>query len=62
MARCSDPDDNMFLECAQAANADYVVTGNSATSRMGGKKTAVIGPWELIELPSEAGLRILPRD
>lgn len=25
---CSDPDDNVFLECAQAARADYVVTGN----------------------------------
>ena len=25
---CSDPDDNMFLECAQAAKADYLVTGN----------------------------------
>jgi uncharacterized protein len=25
---CADPDDNIFLECAQAANADYVVTGN----------------------------------
>ncbi len=25
---CSDPDDNMFLECAQAARADYLATGN----------------------------------
>jgi putative PIN family toxin of toxin-antitoxin system len=25
---CSDPDDNMFLECAQASHADYLVTGN----------------------------------
>jgi putative PIN family toxin of toxin-antitoxin system len=25
---CSDPDDDMFLECAQAAAAHYVVTGN----------------------------------
>lgn len=24
----ADPDDNMFLECALAARADYVVTGN----------------------------------
>jgi putative PIN family toxin of toxin-antitoxin system len=24
----SDPDDNMFLECADAARADYLVTGN----------------------------------
>jgi uncharacterized protein len=24
----SDPDDNIFLECALEARADYVVTGN----------------------------------
>jgi putative PIN family toxin of toxin-antitoxin system len=26
---CSDPDDNIFLECAQAADAQYLVTGNA---------------------------------
>jgi len=25
---CSDPDDDIFLECAQAAEANYLVTGN----------------------------------
>lgn len=25
---CSDPDDDIFLECAQAAQAEYLVTGN----------------------------------
>src|ERR1017187_8166757 len=25
---CSDPDDDIFLECAAAAGADYLVTGN----------------------------------
>jgi putative PIN family toxin of toxin-antitoxin system len=25
---CSDPDDDIFLDCAQAARAQYVVTGN----------------------------------
>jgi uncharacterized protein len=25
---CADPDDDIFLECAQAARADYLVTGN----------------------------------
>lgn len=25
---CSDPDDDVFLECAQAARANYLVTGN----------------------------------
>jgi len=27
--RLPDPDDAMFLECAEAARADYLVTGNS---------------------------------
>jgi putative PIN family toxin of toxin-antitoxin system len=26
---CADPDDNVFLECAQAAGAHYLVTGNA---------------------------------
>ena len=26
---CSDPDDDVFLECAQAARAHYLVTGNA---------------------------------
>jgi uncharacterized protein len=26
---CSDPDDNIFVECAQAAAAHYLVTGNA---------------------------------
>src|SRR5271170_2348447 len=25
---CTDPDDNILLECAQAGAADYLVTGN----------------------------------
>jgi putative PIN family toxin of toxin-antitoxin system len=25
---CSDPDDDIFLDCDQAARADYLVTGN----------------------------------
>jgi putative PIN family toxin of toxin-antitoxin system len=28
VAACSDPDDNVFLECAEAARADYLITGN----------------------------------
>jgi putative PIN family toxin of toxin-antitoxin system len=26
---CSDPDDDIFLECAQAAAAHYLITGNT---------------------------------
>src|SRR5260221_7926993 len=28
VAAASDPDDNIFLECAEAASAHYLVTGN----------------------------------
>jgi putative PIN family toxin of toxin-antitoxin system len=47
---CTDPDDNMFLECAQAAEADYIVTGNQRHFPDRWKKTRVIGARELIEL------------
>jgi putative PIN family toxin of toxin-antitoxin system len=47
---CTDPDDNIFLECAQAAEADYLVTGNQRHFPGRWKKTRVIGPRELIEL------------
>jgi uncharacterized protein len=28
VSACDDPDDDIFLECAEAAAADYLVTGN----------------------------------
>ena len=33
-----DPDDDKFLECADAARADYLVTGNQRHFRSSGKK------------------------
>ena len=42
----SDPDDNMFLECADAAKADYLVTGNQKHFPIFWKKT----PREFISL------------
>ena len=45
---CGDPDDNMFLECAQARNADYLVTGKRHFPDRW-KKTEVIGVRELLE-------------
>lgn len=29
MTAAGDPDDNIFLECAEAAEANYVITGNT---------------------------------
>jgi putative PIN family toxin of toxin-antitoxin system len=46
----SDPDDNVFLECADAAKADYLVTGNQKHFPIFWKKTKVITPREFISL------------
>jgi putative PIN family toxin of toxin-antitoxin system len=43
-----DPDDNMFLECADAARADYLVTGNQRHFPRFWKKTKVITSREFI--------------
>jgi putative PIN family toxin of toxin-antitoxin system len=50
VAECTDPDDNMFLECAQAAEADYLVTGNRRHFPERWKKIKIVGARELIEL------------
>jgi putative PIN family toxin of toxin-antitoxin system len=47
---CTDPDDNIFLECAQAGEADYLVTGNKRHFPDRWKKTKVIVARELFEL------------
>jgi uncharacterized protein len=46
----SDPDDNRFLECADAARADYLVTGNQRHFPRFWKKTKIITPREFIGL------------
>ncbi len=45
-----DPDDNRFLECADAARADYLVTGNLRRFPKFWKKTKIITPREFIGL------------
>jgi putative PIN family toxin of toxin-antitoxin system len=46
----SDPDDNMFLECADSARADYLVTGNLKHFPMYWKRTKIVSPREFITL------------
>ncbi len=46
----SDPDDNRFVECADAARADYLVTGNLRHFPRFWKKTKIITPREFIGL------------
>ena len=46
----SDPDDNIFLECADTARADYLVTGNRKHFPPFWKATKVITTREFIGL------------
>jgi len=46
----SDPDDNIFLECADEARADYLITGNPRHFPKFWKKTKVITSREFITL------------
>ena len=45
-----DPDDNIFLECADAAHADYLVTENPRHFPEFWKKTKVITSRELMDI------------
>jgi putative PIN family toxin of toxin-antitoxin system len=45
-----DPDDNKFLECADAARADYLLTGNQRHFPRFWKKTKVITSREFISI------------
>ena len=45
-----DPDDNKFLECADAARADYLVTGNARHFPKFWKKTKVITSREFLDI------------
>jgi len=50
----SDESDNRFLECAEAADADYLVTGNKRHFPAQWKECMVIGARELVELLIDA--------
>jgi putative PIN family toxin of toxin-antitoxin system len=45
-----DPDDNIFLECADEARADYLVTGNKRHFPRFWKSTKIVDARELLEL------------
>ena len=53
---CSDADDDIFLECAHAASADYLVTGNLKHFPSSWASTLVVTPRRFLDLQSaEAG-------
>ena len=45
----TDPDDNCFLECAEAAAADYLITGNKRHFPKAWKKTRIINTREFLD-------------
>ncbi len=53
----SDPDDNIFLECADAARADYLVTGNLMHFPRFWKQTKIVTPREFISLAAPHVIR-----
>lgn len=50
LAISGDEADNRFYECAEAAEADYLVTGNTKHFPAGIGKTAVVTAGRLLEL------------
>jgi uncharacterized protein len=46
----SDPDDNIFLECADAARADYLVTGNVRHFPRFWKQSKIVTSREFVTL------------
>ena len=46
----ADPDDDMFLECADAAKADYLITGNLSHFPRYWKRTKIITSREFLDI------------
>lgn len=47
---CSDPDDDVFLECSQASGAAYLVTGNVRDFPLRWVGTEVVTPRHFLEI------------
>ena len=47
---CSDPDDDIFLACAQAARAQYLVTGNTRHFPSQWDLTSILTAREFLDL------------
>ena len=45
-----DPDDNKFLECAEAARADFLITGNRKHFPSSWKRTKIVTSKEFLDL------------
>jgi putative PIN family toxin of toxin-antitoxin system len=49
---CADPDDDIFLECAQAGQANYLVTGNAKDFPVSWLETRIVTPRGFLKLMS----------
>jgi putative PIN family toxin of toxin-antitoxin system len=47
---CTDPDDDIFIECAQAARASYLVTGNLKHFPASWLDTRIVTPRRFLEI------------
>ena len=47
---CTDPDDNIFLDCAEAAQADYLITGNKRHFPSVWRSTRIINAREFMNV------------
>lgn len=54
---CSDPDDNIFIDCADKSRADYLITGNLKHFPTFWKNTKIITSRELVMLAAPHLLR-----
>jgi uncharacterized protein len=50
---CADPDDDIFLECAQAAQAAYLVTGNIKDFPRSWQDTQIVTARRFLEILSD---------
>ncbi len=56
LSLCPDPDDNKFLECAEVADAHYLVTGNRRHFPPSHKATRVVTPRQFITILLSLGM------
>ena len=50
LTACPDPEDNRFLECAEAGGADYLITGNKRHFPTRWGKAKVVNAREFLEI------------
>ena len=54
---CSDPDDDIFLECAHAARANYLVTGNLKHFPTSWSGTQIVTARRLLDITSAGAVQ-----